>query len=104
MHELYSERNHLRQTTPNASTITPEDMPDNIPMADTMKKLLGNLRAIVKYLGELRNAYGSGHGKSATYKGLQPRHARLAVGSSLTLVRFLWDSFQYRKSQEVQHG
>ena len=84
--------------------ITPEDIPENIPMADTMKKLLGNLRAIVRFLGELRNAYGSGHGKSATYKGLQPRHARLAVGSSLTLVQFLWDSFQYRKFQEARCG
>lgn len=74
--------------------ITPKDIPENIPMAATMRKLLGNLRAIAEALTELRNAYGSGHGKSATYKGLQPRHAKLAVGSSSTLVHFLWDSFQ----------
>ena len=84
--------------------ITPEDISENIPMATTMKKLLGNLRAIAESLGELRNVYGSGHGKSAAYKGLQPRHARLAVGSSLTLVRFLWDSFQHRKSQGALNG
>lgn len=73
--------------------ITPKDIPQDIPMATTMKKLLGNLRAIAEALAELRNAFGSGHGKSATYKGLQPRHAKLAVGSSFTLVQFLWDSF-----------
>lgn len=84
--------------------IMPEDISESIPMATTMKKLLGNLRAIAESLGELRNVYGSGHGKSAAYKGLQPRHARLAVGSSLTLVRFLWDSFQYRKSQGALHA
>lgn len=81
--------------------ITPEDISENIPMATTMKKLLGNLRAIAESLGELRNVYGSGHGKSATYKGLQPRHAKLAVGSSLTLVQFLWDSFLRQKTKGV---
>ena len=82
--------------------ITPEDIPEDIPMAATMKALLGNLRAIAKAIAELRNAYGSGHGRSVAYKGLQPRHAKLAVGSSLTLVRFLWDSFQRKKAKEIE--
>lgn len=82
--------------------ITPEDIPEDIPMAGTMRALLGNLRAIAKAIAELRNAYGSGHGRSATYKGLQPRHAKLAVGSSLTLVSFLWDSFQRQKARVIE--
>ena len=70
-------------------------------MATTMKKLLGNLRAIAESLGELRNVYGSGHGKSATYKGLQPRHAKLAVGSAVTLVNFLWDTYQIQEKMKT---
>jgi hypothetical protein len=72
--------------------IMPCDIPDNIPAAQTMKSILGNLRAIAKGIAELRNLYGSGHGKLPNYKGLEERHAKLAVGSSLALVNFLWDS------------
>ena len=45
-------------------------------------------------VAELRNMYGSGHGKSYSYQGLEPRHAQLAVGSSITLVRFMWDTYK----------
>lgn len=73
--------------------ITPKHIPDNIPAAESIKAILGNLRSIATHIAELRNPYGSGHGKSPDFKGLEARHAKLAVGSSLTLVNFLWDSF-----------
>ncbi|MFA6832807.1 MAG: abortive infection family protein [Bacteroidaceae bacterium] len=74
--------------------ITPNDIPDSIPEASSMKAILGSLKAIASNVANLRNTYGSGHGKSASYKGLEERHAMLAIGSSFTLVRFLWDSFE----------
>lgn len=74
--------------------ITPEDIEDTIPEAKTMKAILGNLSAIADGIAKLRNTYGSGHGKSATYKGLEERHAKLAVGSCITLVDFLWCSHE----------
>lgn len=61
------------------------------------------MNQIAQNIAELRNQYGSGHGKSATFKGLQPRHANLAVLSSFTLVNFLWDSFQLYKEKQ-QNG
>ncbi len=73
--------------------VTPKDIPETIPEAKAIKAILGNLKAIAANVAELRNSYGSGHGKSASYKGLEERHAKLAVGSSVTLVHFLWDSF-----------
>lgn len=76
--------------------LMPKDIPDTAPAATEMKAILGNLRAIAANLGALRNPYGSGHGKSATYKGLEERHAKLAVGSSVTLVSFLWDTHERR--------
>ena len=78
--------------------ITPNNIPEDIPDAKAMKALLGNLKAIAGNLASLRNNYGSGHGKSASFKGLQERHAKLAIGSSMTLVNFLWDSFERRQN------
>lgn len=76
--------------------LMPKDIPDTAPASTEMKAILGNLRAIATNLAALRNPYGSGHGKSATYKGLEERHAKLAVGSSIMLVSFLWDTYERR--------
>jgi len=81
--------------------LMPKDIPDTAPAAEEMKALLGNLRAIATNLAALRNPYGSGHGKSASYKGLEERHAKLAVGSSITLVSFLWDTHERRGQDAV---
>lgn len=63
-----------------------------------LEKLLGNLSAIAEGMATLRNNYGSGHGKPASYKGLEERHAKLAVGSSITLVEFLWCTHERTKN------
>lgn len=77
--------------------LSPKGIPDSAKEVEAIRALLGNLRAIATNMATLRNAYGSGHGKSATYKGLTSRHARLAVGSSITLVNFLWETYEARK-------
>lgn len=64
--------------------ITPRDIPDSAPEAIAIKGLLQNLKVISQNIATIRNAYGSGHGKSASYKGLEERHAKLAVGSSIS--------------------
>lgn len=74
--------------------ITPKHIPDTAKEAEAIKAILGSLKGIASQIAIIRNAYGSGHGKSASYKGLQERHAKLAIGSSITLVNFLWDSFE----------
>lgn len=74
--------------------LMPKDIPDNVKGAGAIKSILGNLKAVAQSVAELRNLYGSGHGKAGSYKGLEPRHANLAIGSSTTLVRFLWDSYE----------
>lgn len=76
--------------------LMPKDIPDTTPASTEMKAILGNLRVLATNLAALRNPYGSGHGKSATFKGLEERHAKLAVGSSITLVSFLWDTHEKR--------
>lgn len=90
----------LIETTVKQLKLTPNDISDSAKEAEAIKSLLGNLRAIATNMATLRNAYGSGHGKSASYKGLAARHARLAVGSSITLVNFLWETYE-SQSQNV---
>jgi hypothetical protein len=82
----------LVKATMKVLKITPKDIPDETPESQAMKALLGNLAVIAQSLATLRNKYGSGHGKSADYKGLEERHAKLAIGSAVTLVDFLWTS------------
>ena len=77
--------------------LTPENIKDEQPLAETLKSILGNFAGIVKGMAELRNSYGGGHGKTAIYKGLEERHARLAVSSAITVVRFLWDSYELKR-------
>lgn len=81
--------------------LMPKDIPETAPAAAEMKALLGNLRAITTNMATIRNAYGSGHGKSATYKGLESRHAKLAVGAGITLVEFLWETHEQRLYSET---
>lgn len=76
--------------------LTPDGIPDTAKGADTIRVLLSNLATIVNGLAELRNLYGSGHGKHAKSGGLNRRHAKLAVGAATTLGVFLFETFMDR--------
>ena len=92
----------LANKTMESLKLTPYNVPDTSPAATAIKGILGNLRAIASNIATLRNPYGSGHGKNANYKGLQPRHAKLAVGSSITFVQFIWDTHERQKSAIIR--
>lgn len=66
----------------------------NTVVEDAVKKLLGNLSQMPYQLATIRNKMGSGHGKADSFVGLEPRHAKLAVGSAASLCWFLWESYQ----------
>ncbi|MGB7295441.1 MAG: abortive infection family protein [Candidatus Aminicenantales bacterium] len=76
--------------------LTPRDIPDGAKASKTIKRLLSNLGSIPQGIAELRNLYGTGHGRPAGTKGLLPRHARLAAGTASTLARFLLDSHRVK--------
>ncbi len=54
-----------------------------------LRRLLGNLSGLCGTLAELRNAYGSGHGKVDGFVGLEKKHARLAVTAAGAIAAFL---------------
>lgn len=72
--------------------LLPEDVPDSARGADTIKRLMSNLATVAQSISELRNLYGTGHGKDGRYRGPRPRHARLVVGASIALVTFLMET------------
>lgn len=92
----------LVKATTKTLKITPEDIPDSIPEAKSMKAILGAFATITDGLANLRNTYGRGHGKDNNYKWLGVRHAKLAIGASSTLVHFLWDSFSRNNTDSKQ--
>lgn len=77
------------------------DIPDAAKASDSIRRLLSNLLTIADALAQLRNAYGTGHGRSAKAKVLQPRHARLDVGAAATLSTFLFETHAERTSRRV---
>ena len=83
-----------------ALKLLPDDIPPNAPGADAIKQVLGNLGSITGNLAELRNAFGSGHGRPDSFRGLEKQHAKLAVRSSFAFSEFVWDAFE----KEQNHG
>ena len=91
----------LVKATMKLLNISTDSVDESTPEGRTVKAILGNLHGIAGNIAELRNAYGSGHGKSASYKGLTVRHAKLSVGASITLVNYLWDTYEWKKENGV---
>ena len=79
--------------------LLPDNIPDHVKAADTIKRLLHNLASITQGVAELRNHYGTGHGKVRGNKGLQPRHAKLAVGAASTLAVFLTETHKMKAAK-----
>lgn len=71
--------------------IMPDGIDDNVKGANEIRGILTSLGNIAHSLAPLRNAYGKGHGRGRDFKGLQPRHARLAIGAASTFVDFVLD-------------
>lgn len=64
----------------------------------TITVLLNNLGSIGHHLAELRNQFGTGHGRSTVHVGLAARHAKLAIGAAATLAVFLYESHEAEKA------
>lgn len=78
--------------------LVPDTVPDNARGHESIRLVLMNLATIAQHTAQLRNLYGTGHGKDLKRKGLQPRHARLVVGASSALSLFLLETFEENKN------
>lgn len=91
------ELSRLMRETTKLLKLTPNDIVDEAKAAKSIKQILGSLASVVQGIAEVRNEYGSGHGKDSDFKGLQPRHAKLAVGAASTLAIYLIETHETRK-------
>lgn len=55
---------------------------------NSIKRLLGGMSTTIQGIAELRNAYGSGHGKEPDFVCLEPKYAKLIVGIVAEFIIF----------------
>ena len=65
---------------------------EGLDSAAPVKKILGGLKGIAIGITELRNAEGSGHGRTRR-TNLTPRHARLAVNAGRAWCEIILDTY-----------
>ena len=76
--------------------LVPEGISEAARGADVIRGILRNLATITQGLAELRSLYGTGHGRDGKYRGLGPRHARLAVASAVAFIDFVAETYHER--------
>mgnify|MGYP002783570891 FL=1 len=63
-----------------------------------LQEILSGIFAVVSGIGALRTHASTAHGSGKRLYKLEPRHARLAVHASHTLVLFLLESWVRRRN------
>lgn len=78
--------------------LVPEGISEEAKGAENIKLILRNLTQLTNNLAQLRGLYGTGHGRDGNHRGLQPRHARLAVASAVAFIDFISETYRQRES------
>ncbi|MBW4040447.1 MAG: abortive infection family protein [Acidobacteria bacterium] len=90
----------LVKLTAKELNLIPDGIPDAAKGADVIRMILRSLATMTQGLAELRGLYGTGHGRDGKHRGLQPRHARLAVAASIAFVDFVAETYREREDQQ----
>lgn len=80
--------------------LDPAAVAPTAPGVEAVRRMLSGIGQIVHNLAELRNQYGTGHGKPGP-TGLQDRHAQLAVTVAGAAAAFLMDTHLVQKQRAV---
>ena len=94
----------IAESTLNALEFVPAVVDDAKKGAALIRRCLRQLGAVVASLAELRDVYGSGHGRGGKWKGLSPRHARLAAGAAVTFAGFVAETYVERPHRKTTNG
>jgi hypothetical protein len=92
--------NDLTKTLAKALKLVPEGIPNEAKGSENVRLILRNLSALPGYLTELRGLYGTGHGRDGKHRGLEPRHARLAVGAAVVFIDFVTETYRQRTADK----
>ncbi|WP_264382870.1 abortive infection family protein [Pseudomonas sp. MM227] len=79
-----------------ALDLVPDGISDQAKGAENIKSILRSLTAIPHHLALLRGLYGSGHGRDGAHRGLEARHARLAVNAAVSFIDFVTETHKHR--------
>jgi hypothetical protein len=82
--------------------LVPDGVSEAAKGAENIKNILRNLTQLTSNLTQLRGLYGTGHGKDGQHRGLQPRHARLAVAAAVAFIDFVSETHRYREASEPE--
>ncbi|MDA8385157.1 MAG: abortive infection family protein [Actinomycetota bacterium] len=81
-----------------ALQLHPELLASTTKGVESIKRVLSGLSQIAVSIAELRNEYGTDHGRSRPTTGLGPCHAHLAVGAATTYCRMLLETLAARRA------
>ena len=81
----------LVKLTVNNLPVVPADIEDRGRGEKVIVRLVTNLSSIGESLAELRNKFGTGHGKPAGHIVLDTHHAKFAVQTAITVGMFLYE-------------
>lgn len=93
---------NLTKKVTKALQLVPDGVSEAAKGAENIKNILRNLTHLTSNLTQLRGLYGTGHGKDGQHRGLQPRHARLAVAAAVAFIDFVSETHRYREASELQ--
>ena len=79
-----------------ALDIDPKDISDSKPGSESIRKLVSCLAQIIIAVTELRNLYGTGHGKSRA-PGLDEASTNLVVSSGIAAASYLMERYRNLK-------
>lgn len=77
--------------------IDPKSIDGKLPGADSLKRTLSNLGQVVVGVSELRNLYGTGHGRIKSPE-LQLAYARLVVNAAISVATFFLEAWEEKQS------
>jgi hypothetical protein len=70
----------LLNATSSALDFKPKEADNPAKAEKGIRQILGGISTIIHGVADLRNGYGTGHGKDANFKGLEVKYAKLIVG------------------------
>jgi len=79
--------------------LLPSEVPEAKRGVDSIRRVLQGLVSIVQGTAELRNLYGTGHGRKQVAQ-VYGRHARLVVGASLAWAQFVSETWAARQGRQ----
>lgn len=79
--------------------IEPKDVDPSMLGSEALRRLLSSLGQIVIAITELRNLYGTGHGKSNA-PGLDSASTNLVVGSGIAIASYMMERYRIHKEQK----